>query len=107
MRDAPNRELIADLLVVVATVTAYAPVTMEKVHRIFVDEPRLNYAENLIAALENADALVFVAQWKKFRSPDYDTIKKHLKNPVIFDGSNLYDPKLVRGMGIDDFSIVH
>ena len=58
-----------------------------------------------MAALDNADALVIVTEWKEFRSPDFDAIKKRLKNPAIFDGRNLYDPKLVRGMGVDYFPI--
>lgn len=105
MRDAPSRELIADLFAAGATVTSYDPVAMEEAHRIFGDEPRLNYAESPMAALDNADALVIVTEWKEFRSPDFDAIKKRLKNPAIFDGRNLYDPKLVRGMGVDYFPI--
>jgi UDPglucose 6-dehydrogenase len=46
-----------------------------------------------------------VTEWKEFRSPDFDEIKKTLKNPVIFDGRNLYDPKFVRGSGIEYFAI--
>ena len=56
-------------------------------------------------ALRDADALVFVTEWKEFRSPDFDAIKSDLKQPLIFDGRNLYDPKFVRGMGIDYFAI--
>jgi UDPglucose 6-dehydrogenase len=72
-----------------ATVTAYDPVAMEEARRIFGDEPRLRYAENQMAALEGADALVIVTEWKEFRSPDFDRIKATLKSPVIFDGRNL------------------
>jgi len=54
-----------------------------------------------MAALDGADALVIVTEWKEFRSPDFEAIKSKLKNPVIFDGRNLYDPKLVRGLGIE------
>jgi UDPglucose 6-dehydrogenase len=56
-------------------------------------------------ALDNADALVIVTEWKEFRSPDFDAIKSKLKSPVIFDGRNLYDPKLVRGLGIEYLAI--
>jgi UDPglucose 6-dehydrogenase len=105
MREAPSRELIADLFDAGATVTAYDPVAMHETQRIFGDEARLKYAECPMGALDNADALVIVTEWKEFRSPDFDEIKKTLKNPVIFDGRNLYDPKFVRGSGIEYFAI--
>ena len=101
MREAPSRELIADLFAAGATVSAYDPVAMHETQRIFGDEARLTYAENPMGALEDADALVIVTEWKEFRSPDFDAIKAALKQPVIFDGRNLYDPKFVRGQGID------
>lgn len=105
MREAPSRELIADLFAAGATVTAYDPVAMHETQRIYGEEPRLSYAENPMGALEGADALVIVTEWKEFRSPDFDTIKVKLKQPLIFDGRNLYDPKFVRGMGIEYFAI--
>ncbi len=105
MRDAPSRELIKDLFAAGATVTAYDPVAMHETQRIFGDEPRLKYAENPMGALDNADALVIATEWKEFRSPDFEAIKQTLKNPVIFDGRNLYDPKFVRGLGIEYFAI--
>ncbi len=105
MRDAPSRELIADLFAAGATVTAYDPVAMHETQRIFRDEPRLKYAENPMGALDNADALVIATEWKEFRSPDFEAIKQTLKNPVIFDGRNLYDPKFVRSLGIEYFAI--
>lgn len=105
MREAPSRELIADLFEAGATVTAYDPVAMPETQRIYGDEPRLQYAENPMGALQNADALLIVTEWKEFRSPDFEEIKKALKNPVIFDGRNLYDPKFVRGSGIEYFAI--
>jgi len=49
--------------------------------------------------------LIIVTEWKEFRSPDFDTIKAALKAPVIFDGRNLYDPKVVRGMGFEYLAI--
>ena len=73
--------------------------------RIFGDEPRLKYAESPMAALKDADALVIVTEWKEFRSPDFEAIKAALKQPLIFDGRNLYDPKFVRGLGIEYFAV--
>jgi UDPglucose 6-dehydrogenase len=105
MREAPSRELIADLFAAGATVTAYDPVAMHETQRVFADEPRLTYATSPMGALAEADALLIVTEWKEFRSPDFDAIKATLKNPVIFDGRNLYDPKFVRGSGIEYFAI--
>jgi len=105
MREAPSRELINDLFAAGATVTAYDPVAMPETQRIYADEPRLQYAANPMAALEQADALVIVTEWKEFRSPDFEAIKAQLKHAVIFDGRNLYDPKFVRGQGIEYIAI--
>ena len=105
MREATSREVIKDLLAAGATVTAYDPQAMAEARHCFPDEPRLRYAENQTAALDNADALVIVTEWKEFRSPDFDTIKAKLRNPLIFDGRNLYDPKLVRAMGFEYLAI--
>ncbi len=105
MREAPSRELIADLFAAGATVSAYDPVAMHETQRIFGDEARLKYADSPMGALEGADALVIVTEWKEFRSPDFEAIKATLNNPVIFDGRNLYDPKFVRNSGIEYFAI--
>ena len=105
MREAPSRELIADLFAAGATVTAYDPAAMRETQRIYGDEPRLKYAEGPMGALANADALVIVTEWKEFRSPDFDAIKSTLKYPVIFDGRNLYDPTVVHGQGFEYFAI--
>jgi len=101
MREAASRTVIADLLSLGATITAYDPVAKHEAQRIYLDEPRLNYADSPMTALDGADALVIVTEWKEFRSPDFLAIKEKLKSPVIFDGRNLYDPKLVRSMGLD------
>jgi UDPglucose 6-dehydrogenase len=101
MREAPSRELIADLFAAGATVVAYDPVAVHEAQRIYGDEPRLAYAESPVAALDGADALVIVTEWKEFRSPDFNVIKAKLKTPIIFDGRNLYEPKLPRSFGLD------
>ncbi|MGE0349666.1 UDP-glucose dehydrogenase family protein [Hydrogenophaga sp.] len=105
MREAPSLELLADLLATGATATVYDPVAMHEARRVLGDEPRIRYAKSPNEALENADALVIVTEWKEFRSPDFDLIKQRLKQPLIIDGRNLYDPALVRGMGIDYLAI--
>ena len=101
MREASARVLIGELLARGASVTAYDPVAITEARRVFGAEPRISYAENPDAALEGADALAIVTEWKEFRSPDFARIARTLKTPVIFDGRNLYEPKLVRDAGID------
>ena len=105
MREAPSLELLADLLAAGATVTAYDPVAMHEAQRALGNEPRVRYAQTPNDALVGADALVIVTEWKEFRSPDFDLIKARLKQPLIVDGRNLYDPALVRGQVFDDLAI--
>ena len=101
MREATSRVVLAELFQRGATVTAYDPVAMPETQRIFDGEARLKYADTPNAALEGADALVIVTEWKEFRSPDFDRIKSTLKTPTIIDGRNLYDPRLVAAAGLD------
>ena len=105
MREAPARYLLAALFAAGASVTAYDPVAMDESRRIFGDEPRLSYAETPMAALDGADALVIVTEWKEFRSPDFAAIKAKLKQPLVFDGRNLYDPAMPRAAGLEYFAI--
>jgi len=101
MREATSRVVLQELFERGATVTAYDPVAMAEAKRIFGDEPRLSYAANPPDALKGADALVIVTEWKEFRSPDFARIRTDLKDPVIFDGRNLYEPTLVAAAGLD------
>lgn len=105
MREAPARELIADLLAAGATVCAYDPEAMREARRIFGDDARIAYAENPTAALAGADALIIVTEWKEFRSPDFEAIRAALKAPVVFDGRNLYPPEQARAAGLEYFPI--
>jgi UDPglucose 6-dehydrogenase len=92
MREAPSLVLIADLLARGAAIRAYDPVATHEAQRILGANPRISYAATPMEALDGADALAIVTEWKEFRSPDFDAIKAKLKTPVIFDGRNLYDP---------------
>jgi UDPglucose 6-dehydrogenase len=105
MREAPSRVVIEGLWQRGATVTAYDPVAMHETSRIYGDDPRLKMVDSPMAALEGADALVIVTEWKVFRSPDFAAIKSQLKQPVIFDGRNLYEPEVVRAAGLEYFAI--
>ena len=105
MREASSRVLIADLLAAGATVTAYDPVAMQEAKRIFNGVKGLSYAKNPSLALDNADALVIVTEWKEFRSQDFSQIKQKLKSNIIFDGRNIYDPTVVKNAGIEYHAI--
>jgi UDPglucose 6-dehydrogenase len=101
MREASARVLIGELLARGASVSAYDPVAMTEARRIFGEESRISYASSPEQALEGADALAIVTEWKEFRSPDFKHIAATLKTPVVFDGRNLYEPKIVRDAGLD------
>ena len=105
MREAPSRALAAGLLARGATLCVYDPAAMEEARRVFGAEPRLAYAESPMAALDGADALVIVTEWKEFRSPDFADMKRRLKTPRVFDGRNLYDPAQMRAGGFRYFAI--
>ncbi|MEK7736141.1 MAG: UDP-glucose/GDP-mannose dehydrogenase family protein, partial [Pseudomonadota bacterium] len=101
MREAPSRVLIDELLARGATVCAYDPVAMHEARRIFDGDARISFAANPLDALAGADALAIVTEWKEFKSPDFAAIKSALKDPVIFDGRNLYDPAQLRAAGFE------
>ena len=105
MREASSLVLLQELTAAGATVSVYDPVSMHEAHRVLGSLPAIVYAQTPYQALEDAEALVIVTEWKEFRSPDFDIIKDALKNPVIFDGRNLYDPATVRQMGFEYMAI--
>jgi UDPglucose 6-dehydrogenase len=105
MREAPSRIVIADLLSRGAEVVAHDPVAMTEARRIFGDTAGLAYADSPMDAVEGADALVIVTEWKAFRSPDFERIRAALRQPVIFDGRNLFDPARLHEAGIEYFPI--
>ena len=105
MREAPSRELINDLFLAGASVAAYDPVAMPEARRIFTEYPQLRFAENPMDALVGADALLIVTEWKEFRSPDFEAMMRLVRTPVIIDGRNLYEPRLVRECGFEYYAI--
>jgi UDPglucose 6-dehydrogenase len=105
MREAPSRVVIADLLSRGAEVVAHDPVAMDEARRVLGETPGLSYAGSAMQALAGADALVIVTEWKAFRSPDFERIRAALKQPVIFDGRNLFDPARPREAGFEYFAI--
>jgi UDPglucose 6-dehydrogenase len=101
MREAPSRALIGELLARGATVSAYDPVAMTEARKVYADEPRVELAASALAACAGADALLIVTEWKEFRSPDLAAVRSRLRNPVVFDGRNLYAPPMLARAGID------
>ncbi|MBB5016903.1 UDPglucose 6-dehydrogenase [Chitinivorax tropicus] len=101
MRDAPSLVIIRGLLERGATVTAYDPIAVHEAQRILGNVEGVRYASSPMNALEGADALLIVTEWKEFRSPDFPGIKAALKRPLIVDGRNMYDPALVRGFELE------
>jgi UDPglucose 6-dehydrogenase len=105
MREAPSRVLIEELLANGATVGAYDPVAMPAAKSAFAGLAGIAYAASPYDALEGADALAVVTEWKEFRSPDFQTIRARLKTPAIFDGRNLYDPDELKRFGLEYYPI--
>jgi UDPglucose 6-dehydrogenase len=105
MREAPSRVLMEALWEAGARVQAHDPVAMDEAKRIYGERDDLAFAETPEAALEGADALAVVTEWNLFRSPDFDAIKRQLKQPVIFDGRNIYDPAMLREKGFHYYGI--
>jgi UDPglucose 6-dehydrogenase len=113
MREAPSRPIIAALLRHGATVQAYDPVAMPEARKSLTSdlgsEPsalnRLRFVADQDTALEHADALVTLTEWKSFKSPDFDVLVRQMKRPVIFDGRNLYEPSVLDRSGIEYYGI--
>lgn len=105
MRDAPSRVLIADLFNRGARIQAYDPVCIGEARRLVGDDPQISYVSKPMDALNDADVLAIVTEWKEFRSPDFAEIKSKLKIPAIFDGRNLYDLETMRRTGIEYYPI--
>lgn len=103
VREAPAHIIIQGLVEAGATVTAYDPEAIETTRAVLGDIAE--YSTDDYGALENADALIICTEWNEFRRPNFDRIKSALKEPVIFDGRNLYDPQRVAEAGFDYFSI--
>lgn len=101
LREAPSRVLVQDLARRGATLRAYDPVAMEEAARVLDGTPGLVFVRHAADALDGADALVLVTEWKEFRQADFAGLKPRLKQPVVFDGRNLYDPARLRGLGFE------
>lgn len=105
MREASSRRLLAQLWEAGAHVRAYDPEATEEARRIFGERDDLVFCDNAYDALEGADALVVVTEWKQFRSPDFVRLREMLNDAVVFDGRNLYDPQDIEAAGLAYYGI--
>lgn len=105
MREAPSRVLLEALIDAGASVRAYDPEALEEAKRIYGNKKGLIYAEDQNEALEDADALAIVTEWKQFRSPDFDHLSQILRDKVIFDGRNMFEPAFVKQSGLAYYAI--
>ena len=105
MREASSRRLLQQLWEAGATVRAYDPEAMHETQRIFGERDDLLLCDSAHAALQGADALVVVTEWKQFRSPDFPRLKASLVDGVLFDGRNLYEPDEVEAAGLAYYGI--
>jgi UDPglucose 6-dehydrogenase len=105
MREASSRRLLLQLWDAGARVRAYDPEARQEAARVFGGRDDLVLCDSAAAALQGADALVVVTEWKQFRSPDFAALKAALGDVVVFDGRNLYDPAEVEAAGLAYYGI--
>ena len=109
MREAPSLVLIEQLLKAGASVAAYDPVAGNDGHagmpREWLESGRVELSKYQYDALREADAMILVTEWKRFRQPDFDAMRDLLRTPVIFDGRNQYDPMLMSDYGFTYYGI--
>ncbi|MBX3596130.1 MAG: UDP-glucose/GDP-mannose dehydrogenase family protein [Rhizobiaceae bacterium] len=100
MREAPSRALLESVWAAGGTVSAFDPESMAETRKIYGDRADLVLANSAEEAAKGADALVICTEWKQFRVADFEWLRQNLRNPVIVDGRNLYDPERVRQHGL-------
>ncbi|MDX9925108.1 MAG: UDP-glucose/GDP-mannose dehydrogenase family protein [Ignavibacteriaceae bacterium] len=103
MREAPAVIIIKELLKAGAVISVYDPAAMENSKLYLKDS--VTYNEDQYEALKDSDALLVLTEWNEFRNPDYEKIKSILKNPVLFDGRNIYEPNRMGELGFTYYSI--
>ncbi|MBL8517865.1 MAG: UDP-glucose/GDP-mannose dehydrogenase family protein [Betaproteobacteria bacterium] len=105
MREAPSLVLIRELRARGAKIAAFDPVAMEEASRVLKEDAGVILAADPQSALNEADALAIVTEWKIFRSPDFEAMRSAMKAPVIFDGRNLYEPDAMKELGFEYYPI--
>ncbi|WP_225548648.1 UDP-glucose dehydrogenase family protein [Chromobacterium violaceum] len=105
MREAPSRVIVEELTRRGAEIVAFDPVAAHEAQRVMTGVNGIVFADDMMKALQDADALLIVTEWKMFRAPDFEAIRHSLKQPLIFDGRNMYDPAWLREQGFDYHAI--
>lgn len=105
MREAPALIIIKSLLSLGARIKAYDPVAMPEARKVLGDNPAITLCANEYEALMDADAMLLITEWRQFRYPDFSRMKSMMKQPVIYDGRNQYDPRQVRELGFCYYAI--
>jgi len=103
IREAPAAYVINELIAAGAKIKAYDPEAMPNMERTL--QHPIQYCEDQYQAIENVDALAIMTEWNVFRTPDYNKIHKRMKNPIIFDGRNVYNVSQMREFGFEYHSI--
>ncbi len=105
MREAPSRVIIAELLARGARITAHDPVAMDEARHAFTASEHLDFAATPLDAVAGADALLIVTEWRAFRSPDFERLGELLRQRIVFDGRNLFDPQTLAQAGFEYHAI--
>ncbi len=105
LREAPSRVVIEELLARGARVTAHDPQATEAARHLYAGRAGLDFVDQPMDALEGADALIVVTEWKAYRTPDFERMRRLLRQPLVFDGRNLYEPALMQDMGLEHIGI--
>ena len=103
MREAPSLVIIDHLLNEGAEIVAYDPVAMDEAKRIL--GKKISFANDEYETCIEVDALIIVTEWSEFRIPNFRVLKKLMKNNIIFDGRNIYDPEEMNELGFTYYSI--
>ena len=105
MREAPSLVVVHELLRRGAQIRAYDPIAIPQARRVLEGVQGLSFAADANGALDGADALLIVTEWREFRSPDFEAIAQRLQRPLVIDGRNLFDPAELRQRGIEYLAI--
>ena len=103
MREAPSIVIANELIQRGAKITAYDPVAIDEAKIILGN--KIAYSDNAYSALQDADALLLITEWREFRSPDWSKVKSELKNSILFDGRNIYDRSALKSKGFTYYGI--
>lgn len=106
VRESPALEILPGLISEGAVIRAYDPVAVANARENLAEwQSKITFVEDNYEALEDADALILLTEWALFRRPDFARIKEALKQPVIFDGRNQYNPQHLKAMGFDYYCV--